>query len=176
MKTVLHILLIGVAVFVASPAWSSVQRLALLVGSDRGLRGEPVLKYADRDARQLAEVLGNSGTFDKDGIYILPNPSLGEVRSTLQEVRDRIHKIAKSGNESVLLVYLSGHGRSGSVHISGQRLTIDEIREYLGSLESGLKILIVDACESGDGFSVDRVPRVLSRGAAGRGQSAQRRT
>jgi len=140
----------GAMTLAMAPAWSSVQRLALLIGSDRGLSDEPHLKYAHRDAQQMAEVLGNSGTFDKDGIYILPNPTLSEVRATLEEVRNRVDEIAKSGNESLTLIYFSGHGDGGAVHIDGQRLTIEEVRDYLGSLKSGLKILIVDACESGD--------------------------
>ncbi len=150
MKMKWRIALIGVMTLAAAPVWSEVQRLALLVGTDRGLPEETPLKYAHRDAQQMAEVLGNSGTFDKDGIYILPNASLSEVRSTLEEIRERVKQISKSGNESLVLLYFSGHGDKGAVHISGQRLTIEEIRNYLGSLESGLKILIVDACESGD--------------------------
>ena len=150
MKAMFYIALSLAAMFLAAPAQSSVQRFAVFVGSDRGLRDEVPLKYADRDARQMAEVMGNSGTFSKDGIYLLPNPSLSEVRAVLQEVRARVKQAAKSGNESMVMVYMSGHGQNGAVHISGQRLTLEEIHDYFGSLESGLKILIVDACESGD--------------------------
>ena len=150
MKSIWRVALVLAMMQCITLGWSGVQRLALLVGSDRGLRNETPLKYADRDARQMADVLANSGTFDKDGIYILPNPTLSEVRATLQEIRARVKQIAKSGKESMVWVYFSGHGGSGAVHISGQRLTIEEIRDYLGSLESGLKILVVDACESGD--------------------------
>ena len=150
MKAMFYIALSLATVFLVNPVQSSVQRFAVFVGSNRGLYNEPALKYADRDARQMAEVIGNSGTFNKDGIYLLPNPSLGEVRSVLDEVRDRVKQVAKSGNESVVLLYMSGHGEGGAVHIAGQRLSLEEIRDYLSSLQSGLKILVVDACESGD--------------------------
>lgn len=150
MKSIRYFALLATAAFISVSARAEVRRFAILIGSDRGLRNETPLKYADRDARQMAEALAGSGTFNKNEIYILPNPSLAEVRATLQEIRGKVKQIAKSGKESLVLVYMSGHGSNGAVHISGQRFTLEEMREYMGSLESGLKILIVDACESGD--------------------------
>ena len=48
-------LLILVGLFYTCPAWSAVQRFAVIVGNNQGARGDTELLYAESDARKVAK-------------------------------------------------------------------------------------------------------------------------
>ncbi len=134
----------------AGLARAEVQSLAIFVGVDEGLADERVLKYASRDAEGMAEVIRQLGPFDKDRIYLLTNPDLDRFRSTLEEVRGRVKEMRKTGVQTLVLLYYSGHGSAEGLHLRGHVFPREEINSMLESLESNLKVVILDACESGD--------------------------
>jgi hypothetical protein len=133
-------------------AWASaeVQRIALFVGEDRGLEEERPLRYASRDAKEMAEAFRRAGTFDEDRVYVLVNPTLDKIKSSLEEIRGRVAELRRAGTESLVMLYYSGHGSAEGLHIQGKIFSKEDFTQYVGSLESNLKILILDACESGD--------------------------
>jgi hypothetical protein len=131
-------------------ACAEVQSLAIFVGVDEGLAEERALKYASRDAEDMAAVIRQLGPFDKDRIYLLTNPDLDRFRSTLEEVRGRVKEMRKAGVETLVLLYYSGHGSAEGLHLRGRNFPRGEINGILESLESNLKVVILDACESGD--------------------------
>jgi hypothetical protein len=129
---------------------AEVQRIAVFVGVDRGLEDERPLRYAARDARAMADAFRKAGTFDEDRIYLLANADLEKIRATLEEVKGRARELRKAGTESLVMIYFSGHGGSEGLHVAGESWRREDLTGYLESLESNMKILIVDACESGD--------------------------
>ena len=129
---------------------AEVQSLAIFVGVDEGLAEERTLKYASRDAESMAEVIRQLGPFDKDRIYLLTNPDLDRFRATLEEVRGRVKEMRKAGVQTLVLLYYSGHGSAEGLHLRGRNFPRQEINSLLESLESNLKVVILDACESGD--------------------------
>jgi hypothetical protein len=141
-----------VLVFVAGMglAGAKVQSFAVFVGVDEGLPGDRVLKYASRDARAVAEIFRQLGPFDQERTVLLTNPTLPEFRSTLEEVRVSVKRLRKEGIQSLVLLYYSGHGSSEGLHVRGSRFSRQEIYGLMESMESNLKIFILDACESGD--------------------------
>lgn len=132
------------------PPFAEVQRLALFIGEDRGLGDEQPLRFASRDAREMAEAFRNAGTFDEDRIYLQVNSSLEKIQAVLEEIRGRVRELRKAGTESMVLIYYSGHGAAEGLHVRGGTWSKRDLSTYLASLESDLKILILDACESGD--------------------------
>jgi hypothetical protein len=134
----------------ALPAAAKVESLALFIGVDEGLAADRSLKYASRDAMRMAQVIRELGTYDKDRIYLLSNPSLDRVLSTLGEMRGRIMELKKSGVQTSVLLYYSGHGSAQGLHVRGKRFDREDVNAMLESLESDLKVVILDACESGD--------------------------
>lgn len=111
---------------------------------------ERPLHYASRDAKEMAETFRHAGTFDEDRIYLLTNQPLEKIKASLEEVKGRVRELRKAGTESLVLIYYSGHGSAEGLHVRGQILSREDLSRYLESLESNLKILILDACESGD--------------------------
>jgi hypothetical protein len=98
----------------------------------------------------MAETFRRAGTFDEDRIYLLVNASLDKVVATLEEVKGRVRELRKAGTESLVLLYYSGHGSAEGLHIGGKSYPREDLSQFLESLESNMKILILDACESGD--------------------------
>ncbi len=137
-------------VFLPRPASAEVQRIGVFIGIDHGLADEPTLHYASRDAKEMGEAFRAAGTIDEDRIYLLVNTPLDKVRGALEEVRGRVRELRKSGKESMVLIYYSGHANSQGLHVQGREFPRQELSQYLDSLESNLKVVILDACESGD--------------------------
>jgi hypothetical protein len=129
---------------------AEVQRIAVFVGVDHGLSDERPLRYASRDAKEMAETFRRAGTFDEDRIYLLTNTSLEKIVAALEEVKGRVRELRKAGTESLVMIYYSGHGGKEGLHIQGRNFARQDLSRYLDSLESNMKILILDACESGD--------------------------
>lgn len=61
-----------------------------------------------------------------------------------------MRELRKAGTESLVLIYYSGHGGAEGLHIQGKNFARHDLAQFLESLESNMKILILDACESGD--------------------------
>lgn len=142
--------LLALVLLIPLAAGAEVQRLAILVGVNRGLEDEKPLRYAARDAREMATLLRSSGAFDKDRIYLHADESLERIKATLGEVAGRVKELKKGGAETLVLFFYSGHGSAGALHIQGRKYPRDEIAQYISALGSDLKIVILDACESGD--------------------------
>jgi len=71
-------------------AEASVQRFALLVGSNQGQAPDVALHYAESDAAKLGQVLRDLGGFEPADMVILRNEDANIVRSTLISLNDRI--------------------------------------------------------------------------------------
>lgn len=145
-----------------------LQRLALVIGNNRGLLGEEPLRHAVRDARSLAATLQTSGSIEKDRIYLLENPSVEGVLAVLQEMQGRIKEMRRNGGQVLALAYYSGHGSPDALHLGGSRLGRREFLEAFKSVPAHLKILVLDACESGGflrskGGNIIATPRIEHR-------------
>jgi hypothetical protein len=138
------------ALFAAASAAADVQRIAVFMGIDQGLEDERPLRYASRDAREMAETFRRAGTFDEDRIYTLINAPLDKIMASLEEVKGRVRELNKAGTESLVLIYYSGHGSAEGLHVQGRNFAREDLARFMESLESNMKILILDACESGD--------------------------
>lgn len=143
------------------------RRIALLMGVDQ--YAHPAmrdLRFAGRDARAMAELLGSEqGGFDR--VVVVGDDEepdratfLGELQSIAADVR----------RGDVFLLYFSGHGTlaldekglarlyllpsdadPGAIHASG--IELQALRTFFAGLPTEQKVLIVDACFHGEGKS-----------------------
>ena len=139
------------------------RRMALLVGvdevSDRSF--EPLL-YAARDVERLAAALRDPSVGGFDAVDILDGATLEETHEALTGLMRRVRR------QDTVLVYFSGHGLAaddedgstrlflalgdssrGTIEDSG--LALHRIQEVLAALPARKKVLLVDACFTGDG-------------------------
>jgi hypothetical protein len=134
--------LIAVAL-AAAPAGAAVERLAILVGNNRGLPGEVRLRYAESDAQKIGKALTDLGGFEPGEIHSLLGGSADDVRALLR-------RLAQPGKgPAVSLFYYSGHGDAAGLHLSGSNLPFEELRELLSGLGGKVSLTLVDSCASG---------------------------
>lgn len=161
------------------------RRVALIIGVDvYDDASFPSLSHAGHDADLLAGVLRDpaSGGFD-DVTLLAAGPTRGLVLDALRDLRRDLRR------EDVLLVYFSGHGTrvldgdhakrfllqrdSRAADLETSALDLEALQSWFSALAPARKVLIVDACFSGDGKSVVRPstrelpePETLTPGAA----------
>jgi hypothetical protein len=131
-------------------AQAEVRRMSLFIGVDKGLESETPLKFASRDAESMAGVFRQSGLYDKDGVQLLTNPDLEQVRDAMAGIETSVSRLKAKGVQTNLFVYFSGHGDAQSLHIRGKKLKRGDLVAWVNGLPSDLKIVVLDACESGD--------------------------
>ncbi len=129
---------------------SPIERYAIVIGNNRGLPKERPLKYAAKDAAEMARALIRGQAFEDDRVYCLQNQPLENIRNSISELRGRLFEIKKTGKKTLVMVYFSGHGSKGGLHIEGRLWNREDFVAAFDEIQGDLKILILDACESGD--------------------------
>src|SRR5437588_12745050 len=97
------------ALLAALPAGAAERRFALVVGDTKGGAGTRPLRYAERDARRMHAILTRLGGVRPEDARLLTAATAEEVRSALADLASRADQARARGDETVLLVYYSGH-------------------------------------------------------------------
>lgn len=139
------------------------RRIALLVGVDEvdDRSFEPLL-YAGRDVERLALALRDPLVGGFDAVETLDGVTLEEAHAALSGLMRRVRR------QDTVLVYFSGHGLAandangstrlflalgdssrGTIEDSG--LALHRVQEVLAALPARKKVLLVDACFTGEG-------------------------
>ncbi|HEY3494215.1 MAG TPA: caspase family protein [Polyangiaceae bacterium] len=156
----LRVLGLALAFLLCSPpAWGAVHRFAVIAGSNQGGADDATLRYAESDARKVAEVLRDIGGFDAANLTLLLGESADSLRRTLITVNDRI-RAAQSlpDTETVLFVYFSGHADAQGLRLGRSRFDLTELAQLVRGSSGTFRLLVLDACRSG----------VLTRAKGGR--------
>lgn len=129
---------------------AGIHRIGLFIGVDRGLESEAALKFASRDAMEMAGIFRQSGLYGADDLVLLTNASLEKIHEAMVAVEKSARLSKKQGSQTYLFLYFSGHGDAESLHINDAKLNRNELMAWLNGLPCDLKIVVLDACESGD--------------------------
>lgn len=121
-------------------------RFALVVGANAGDPGEQPLRYAEADAHRFAEVLRTVGHFAARDVVVLASASAADVRKALADLDARVRQ---AQDDSMLLVFYSGHADSSSLHLGGTRFRLEELRDAVAKSTAATRLLVIDACQSG---------------------------
>jgi hypothetical protein len=127
----------------AAPAAS--QRIAVVVGANRGALGRPDLRYSYRDAQDVAETLIQVGEFKAADVHVLHDPSPEAILGTLDR---ELGTLRATGGESLLVFYYSGHADGAALYPAGQPLLFSDLRARLESSAATVRLGIIDACKS----------------------------
>lgn len=141
-------LLVAAGLIVAtlpSAARARPGRFAIVVGSDVGDPSEVQLRFAEADARRMAEALRAVGGFFPENVTVLTAGSGEDVRRALIGLNARLRQIPGA----LLLVYYSGHADAEALHLGGTRLPFSELRDLTAGSPAEARVLVVDSCRSG---------------------------
>ena len=144
------------------------RRLAVVVGANAASPGRRPLRFAQEDARAVADVLTELGGFATADVTVLLDPAPTAVLAALDAA---LAQAKRAAGEAIVLFYYSGHADPQALYPGGQKLSLAGVRERLGDLRAKVRVGIIDACRGGgwtgakgltaaDPFSVD-VPEEL---------------
>ena len=128
---------------------AEVQRYAVVVGTNEGLRDDEALEYAELDAVRVAEVLEDLGGVRSEDVVALRRVDADRVRAAIVDLGERIAR-HRGESEALLFFYYSGHADADALHLQGTRLGLVELTELLAEVPVDVRILVVDACQSGE--------------------------
>lgn len=173
--------LVGLAAWVA-PATARAQTphphaYGILVGTNVGGAGQQPLRYAEDDARRMADVLKQLGRYGDSDLRVLVRPDGAKVFAAIDEIAAKVRADQAKGEQSVFVFYYSGHARASSFSLGGEELAIAAVREKLAKVPSTMTLVVLDACQSGQfarikggepaaDFSFNSVSRLGTKGTA----------
>jgi Caspase domain len=118
---------------------ASAARVAVVVGANLGAAADPPLRFAERDARRVAETLLDVGGVPRSELKLLAGADAASVLAALQDTRGKS-----------LLFYYSGHAGLDGLHLRGEVIPWARLRELSEGGAGELRIIFVDACHAGE--------------------------
>jgi hypothetical protein len=131
------------------PAAPEIASYALVVGSNQPGPGQTELRYAEDDARRVAATLTEIGGYAPGAVDVLVRPSPDALRQRLDRLTQRVTADTAAGKQARVLFYYSGHARATALDLGPAALPLEELRRRLLAVPAALKIVVLDACQSG---------------------------
>lgn len=122
---------------------------ALVVGSNAGGRGQAELRFAERDARRMAELLRELGGFPAEQVDLVLAPSRSQLDHALDRLARRVAEDVAAGRTPRVLFYYSGHARASALELGPEEMPLLDLRARLVAMTGGLTVVVLDACQSG---------------------------
>ena len=169
--------LCAAALLAALPALAEARRFALVVGDANGGAGTRPLRYAERDARRMHAILTRLGGVRPEDARLLTSASAAEVRAALADLSARAGQAKARGDETVLLVYYSGHAKDGDLRLGDSGMPLARAaRRFAQARPADVRIGLLDSCQSGAitrSKGVRAAPGVRRAAGAGRFHAAR---
>jgi len=127
-------------------------RFALVAGNNFGGGDVVKLRYAERDARRVADVLRRIGGVRTGNLKLLQARSGRDFLAQLERIERRIAKVKRQENRAitVLMVYFSGHAKDGDLRFGKEKVSLEKIKQLLAGSEADVRIGVLDACRAGE--------------------------
>jgi hypothetical protein len=122
---------------------------ALVIGSNEGGPGQLPLRFAERDAERVVAALVDVGRFQPGRVTRVLHPTRAAVAAALDDVEAMMRAERALGRPTLLVVYYSGHARAQALNLGSDLLPLSELRAHVLSTSADLKIVVLDACQSG---------------------------
>ncbi len=124
-------------------------RFALVAAEPEGGAGTVRLRYAERDARRMHEILTRVGGVRADRARLLLGGGAGAFRRALAELSCAAGAARAAGERTLLVVDYSGHAKDGALRLGEGRVPLDELRGALERAPADVRIGLLDSCRSG---------------------------
>jgi hypothetical protein len=120
-------------------------RHAIVVGANDGGGVLEPLRYAERDAEQMGNLLLELGGFDEQSVTVLYAPSDAVLRRALAQHAN----LSEQYEDDLFLFYYSGHADAQGLRLGNERYYFEALKHDVRAVDSDLSIGILDACRSG---------------------------
>ena len=141
---------LGATLATTCPAQAEVRRFAVVVGSNLGSGSRPALRFAERDAEKIAEVLSALGGVRANDMALVKQPSGAELRRVLDSIAQQIDAWKNGpGARAIVIFYFSGHSDGQSLELEEERFAFSDLRAWFKRSRADVKLGIIDSCRSG---------------------------
>jgi len=145
-------LMVGVlssATAAPGPGEAKLRRFALIVSSNEGGSGRSRLRFADSDARAMAEVLRRLGGVEASDMVLLNGATRARLQQGLQTLAGQIGAAASEGQRREFIVYYSGHSDEEGLLLGNEQVGYRELRGWIDGMGAEVRIAVLDSCASG---------------------------
>jgi hypothetical protein len=126
-----------------------LRRFALIASSNEGGAGRVPLRFADSDARAVADVLTHLGGLRGQDLVLLPGARRATFVASFERLRAAIGRMAGEPGRRELFIYYSGHSDEQGLLLGGERVSYAELRQWINGTDADVRIGILDSCASG---------------------------
>ena len=150
----LGLCLLGVPLATSGPAHAqdpepALRRFALVASSNDGGPSRLRLRFANSDARAVADVLRHLGGLRAEDLVLLPGATRASLQGGFERLRSIIAQAPRGKSRREILVYYSGHSDESGLLLAGDHVRYQELRQWLEATDSDVRIAILDSCSSG---------------------------
>lgn len=124
-------------------------RVLVSIGNDVGDPADAPLAWATEDAQRFLQLFVDIGGVSAPRAQLVAGQNATVVREKLSEAAGHVNELAAQGEDVMFIVYVSAHASAGALHLNGTRLELAEVRERIAATSARLKLLVIDACDSG---------------------------
>jgi hypothetical protein len=143
------LLVLALTALTAVSAAAETRRVALVVANHDGGEGLARLRYAERDAQRLVDVISDLGGFEGADILWMVDKESSDVMRQLDEVERRVEELKRSGDDVMFLFYYSGHAENGVLRLGQSRLDMRWLKRHLDQSAADVRLALIDSCGAG---------------------------
>ncbi len=122
----------------------------MVVGANLGGADQEPLRFAERDAERTAAVLRTLGGVNEEDLVLLLAPDAERLGRVLEHTGQRIAAETGPDDRALVYVYYSGHADETGLRMGQGSLALDTLRDQVEAMPVDLRVLLVDACRSGE--------------------------
>lgn len=138
----LALIVLAVTILAAKVSWGGPRR-AVLVGSSLGTAEQAPLRYTRDDVQRLSRVLTELGGLEGSNIATLHDVGAAQVTAALDALA------AEKTKSDLFVFYYSGHADASGLTLGATTLDLPALLAKVAAVPADLRIVIVDACQSG---------------------------
>ncbi|AEF83071.1 caspase family protein [Leadbettera azotonutricia] len=125
------------------------RRFGLFIGANNGGRDRVMLRYAVSDARSVSKVFSEMGGISSKDNMLLIEPSARDIKRQLEALNKELTASKGNFRRTELVFYYSGHADENGLLLGRDRYDYKELRENINTIQSDMRIVILDSCSSG---------------------------
>ncbi len=128
---------------------SVIQRFVVAVGANNGGEEREQLKYALSDAKSFLKVFHDLGGVTRENSLFLAEPDMKSLFTELGQFQAKIEESRPQYKRLEFFFYYSGHSDDKSILLGEERVSYEDLREVINSVDADVRIAILDSCSSG---------------------------
>jgi hypothetical protein len=132
-----------------APAAAALRRYALIASANDGGGGRAHLRYADSDARTVADVLQTLGGLASSDLLLVPSATPASLQAAFDRLKQNMSAAGPGHVRRELFVYYSGHSDEEGLLLAGQRVSYRQLRTWIDGAGADVRIAVLDSCASG---------------------------